>query len=313
MGTVPDIKFDPIDLDLHADLCVQFALDSTFGTPEKLMGEDGLGGQRYVQRMRDKIYADPSSCVFAWLDGEVVGQINLGRFNNESIGYIHFFYVIPEWRGRGVAKRMSEFTDEWFRQRRFNTAVLSVDLDNQRALRFYIRQGWKDLGPRPDRPDLHNMEKSIQQTVSHIPWAAKRLGVAAIIFDDQGKILMVKHSYGMLNWEIPGGAAENGESISETAVREVFEEAGLVVTAERLTGVYYMPESDSHHFVFLCRSVEQGKEPASVSEETTDCGFFAPGALPRPISDFTVLRIQHALEGGSLALPVNIGPRVWLE
>jgi len=154
-------EFLPIDLDSHTDLCIQFALDSTFGSPKMLTGEDGLGAQRYIQRMRDKLSADPNSCVFIWLDGEVVGQMNLGRFNNENIGYVHFFYVIPEWRGKGVAKTMAEFTDEWFRQRGFTTALLSVSMDNGRAVRFYVRQGWKDLGPRPDRPDLHNMEKSI--------------------------------------------------------------------------------------------------------------------------------------------------------
>ena len=144
-------------------------------------------------------------------------------------------------------------------------------------------------------------------------WAGKKLGAAAVICDDLGRVLMVKHSYGKLNWEIPGGAAEPDEPVHDTAVREVFEETGLVVTAERLTGVYYMPDNDSHHFVFICKSVEQGKAPGSVSEETTDCGFFSPDALPRPISDFTLLRIKHALEGGGVALPTYIGPRVWLE
>ena len=41
-------------------------------------------------------------------------------------------------------------------------------------------------------------------------WTGKKLGSAATITDERGYVLLVKHSYGKLNWEIPGGAAERG-------------------------------------------------------------------------------------------------------
>jgi 8-oxo-dGTP diphosphatase len=78
------------------------------------------------------------------------------------------------------------------------------------------------------------------------------MGAAAVIANDAGAVLLVRHSYGRLNWELPGGASEPGESIVETALREVREETGLRAVAERLTGVYYEPELDAHHFVFRC-------------------------------------------------------------
>jgi ADP-ribose pyrophosphatase YjhB (NUDIX family) len=61
----------------------------------------------------------------------------------------------------------------------------------------------------------------------------------AFILNSHGHVLLVKHIYGPLNWELPGGAAERDESPTETSVREVLEETGLRVSAERLTGVYY--------------------------------------------------------------------------
>lgn len=55
----------------------------------------------------------------------------------------------------------------------------------------------------------------------------KKLGAAAVILNDAGHVLLVRHTYGRLNWELPGGYAEAAESIVETAIREVREETGL--------------------------------------------------------------------------------------
>ncbi len=140
----------------------------------------------------------------------------------------------------------------------------------------------------------------------------KRHGAAAIILNDDGRVLLVKQSYGHLNWELPGGGAELGESIVETALREVQEETGLLVVAERTTGVYYEPVTDFLHFVFLCRRVRTEAE-FQFDAEVTECGYWSPDALPRPISDFTIQRIEDALSGASQLLPVSIGPRQWLK
>jgi 8-oxo-dGTP pyrophosphatase MutT (NUDIX family) len=139
-----------------------------------------------------------------------------------------------------------------------------------------------------------------------------RLGAAAVIQNEQSRVLLVKHTYGHLNWELPGGGAEIGESIVETVVREVREETGLIVVAQHTTGVYYEPENDLLHFVFLCHP-----QPASLNKihldnkEISQYGYWSPDALPRPISDFTVLRITDAISGVRLPLPKVITPRQW--
>jgi ADP-ribose pyrophosphatase YjhB (NUDIX family) len=143
--------------------------------------------------------------------------------------------------------------------------------------------------------------------------ARKPLGAAAVVLDGQGRVLLVKHSYGPLNWELPGGAAEPDESITETALREVREETVLRVAAGRLTGVYYDPAVDMHHFVFACRRLDEAQQPRPTSEEVTACAFLPPEALPRPISDFTARRIADARSGASQPLPVVVEPRRWLD
>ncbi|HEX3244891.1 MAG TPA: NUDIX hydrolase [Chloroflexota bacterium] len=144
----------------------------------------------------------------------------------------------------------------------------------------------------------------------------KALGAAAVIFDAQGRVLLVKHTYGMLNWELPGGFAEADESPVDTATREVREETGLTVTASRLTGVYYEPASpgiggEMVHFVFLCQTPDERQAPRPAPPEIDRCEFWQVDNLPRPISDFTVRRIQDAGRPTTL-LPLTIAARAWL-
>jgi 8-oxo-dGTP diphosphatase len=139
--------------------------------------------------------------------------------------------------------------------------------------------------------------------------ADRKLGAAAVILDGEGHVLLAKHTYGKLNWELPGGGSEPDESVLETALREVREETGLDVVAERLTGIYFEPVDDMHHFVFLCRERDEAATPRLDLSEISAVGYWAPDSLPRSISDFTIRRIQDALAGPSSLLPVIIEPR----
>jgi len=141
----------------------------------------------------------------------------------------------------------------------------------------------------------------------------KGVSAGAIVLNSAGEVLLVHHTYGVLNWEVPGGAGEPGETPVETAVREVYEETGLRVHAVRATGWYYDPGIDKLGTVFLCE-VEEGSElnPVPDGDEISECKFWPADSLPRPISDWTVMRIKDALSGQSMPLPTVIGPREWI-
>jgi 8-oxo-dGTP diphosphatase len=148
----------------------------------------------------------------------------------------------------------------------------------------------------------------MRRPVEVVIWPGRRVGAAAVILDKRGYVLLVRHTYGRLNWELPGGASEPGESVIATALREVREETGLAAEAERLTGIYYDSEQDAHHFVFRCRTAEN-RTPVPSSEEISACAYWALNDAPRPISDFTLLRIRDALSPDPQLLPVSVQPR----
>jgi 8-oxo-dGTP pyrophosphatase MutT (NUDIX family) len=143
--------------------------------------------------------------------------------------------------------------------------------------------------------------------------AATRMGAAAVIVDEGGRVLLVKHTYGRRNWELPGGQTEPGESAEETALREVREETGLRVRAGRLAGVYYEPDTDMHHFVFVCRPLDDSATLRPDRVEISECRYWGQDALPRPISDFTIRRIHDAMSEVSVTSILAVPPRQWFD
>jgi ADP-ribose pyrophosphatase YjhB (NUDIX family) len=108
-----------------------------------------------------------------------------------------------------------------------------------------------------------------------------RLGCSAAIFDDARKrvLLMQRDDNGL--WCLPVGGMDSGESVSETIVREVEEETGLVVGVVGLVGVYSSPHvlvryPDGNRFqiVSLCFAAEVLGGEVRATEEAVSVGYF---------------------------------------
>jgi 8-oxo-dGTP diphosphatase len=77
----------------------------------------------------------------------------------------------------------------------------------------------------------------------------KRVGVAVLLFDDSGKILVVKPNY-KEGWQVPGGEVEENESPREGAIRETHEEIGVFLKDLEFLGVEYK-SVNAKNFDFL--------------------------------------------------------------
>lgn len=132
---------------------------------------------------------------------------------------------------------------------------------------------------------------------------------AAVAMMQDGKILLtLRRDFEV--WCVPGGAAEEGESIAEAARREVREETGLEVKLTRLVGVY----SKLNWFrrgvhIFLFAGCVTGGELRMQGEEVLQAKAFGLGELPE---DFLFGHRRMAMDalngvGGSAAWTQRLG------
>ena len=68
------------------------------------------------------------------------------------------------------------------------------------------------------------------------------LGARGLVFDDRGRVLLVRHTY-IPEWHLPGGAVEPGETAAEAFTREVAEEGGVrLLGPPKFLGLFHNPE-----------------------------------------------------------------------
>lgn len=110
-----------------------------------------------------------------------------------------------------------------------------------------------------------------------ILYPARPVGVAAIIRDHEGRVLLVRPSYRRREWGLVGGYASYGEAPRATAERETREEVGLRVAAGRLLAAN-IGRYGHLRLGYACDIV--GDTAISAGLEVVEAAWFAPGALP---------------------------------
>jgi 8-oxo-dGTP diphosphatase len=140
------------------------------------------------------------------------------------------------------------------------------------------------------------------------------MGAGAIIFDDAGRVLFVRQSYGDRRWSLPGGEVDEGESPYEAVVREVLEETGLMVTVSYLVSIRWLMRPDLNCpyalFGFRCEIVGDALAAPPDPDEIEEVGWFPPEPFPQPSVAGAPLLLADAvagLRGGFLTASIT-GP-----
>ena len=105
-----------------------------------------------------------------------------------------------------------------------------------------------------------------------------RASVAALIFNEQGQVLLFKHTYRKFEWGIPAGGLEYGEQPDKAILREFFEETGMQIEIERLLLAESSKEDRNISIVYLCRIVSGSFQE---SNERSEMKYFDVNDLQR--------------------------------
>ncbi len=108
------------------------------------------------------------------------------------------------------------------------------------------------------------------------------LGCRVVAIDPQGRVLLVRHSYGSDVWMLPGGGMGRGEDVIATGVREAFEEAGVrLADPVEVGGAHEVEHGPGNRFLVVAGWTDDPPRPDG--REILDARFFALDALPQPL------------------------------
>ncbi|AQQ55057.1 ADP-ribose pyrophosphatase [Planococcus lenghuensis] len=95
------------------------------------------------------------------------------------------------------------------------------------------------------------------------------VSAATIVLNDRQEMLLIKGP--RRGWKMPGGQVEEGESLTEAAIRKTKEETGIDIEVVKFCGVFQNVRRSICNTLFLAQPI--GGEPTT-STESLEVGFF---------------------------------------
>ena len=139
----PTLTYRTIDPSADADFAVRAyreACRASYGTDASFQGR-----AKHLAWLRSRVEEFPDGHVLALLDGRPVGQMELQVPYGADAGYINLFYVVREFRGVGLGRRMHEHAERYFRSWEADRVELHVSQQNERATGFYRALGYRAM------------------------------------------------------------------------------------------------------------------------------------------------------------------------
>jgi 8-oxo-dGTP pyrophosphatase MutT (NUDIX family) len=150
------------------------------------------------------------------------------------------------------------------------------------------------------RLPLKLMSKLILQPY-HRQARGMTLGTRTAVFDSEGRVLLVRHTYAP-GWLLPGGGVERGETIAQSAIRELQEEASIIAEADPvLHGICLNHEAFPGDHVAVLSLHMFRRETFAPNNEIAAADFFAVAQLPEGTTAGTRRRIEEIASGKSVA------------
>lgn len=101
-----------------------------------------------------------------------------------------------------------------------------------------------------------------------------KVEVAGCFVECQGKLLYLRYAMDHPNeggkWGIPGGKLEEGESLTEGALRELFEETSIRVSKANYVGHLFIRKRGEVEYIFHMFHIQVTEAKVLLSDEHTD-------------------------------------------
>lgn len=108
-------------------------------------------------------------------------------------------------------------------------------------------------------------------------------GVKCVIEGPDGRVLMIRHTYGRGHWNFPGGRREKDEAPANAAIREVNEELGMrLQEVHRLESYVSTLEYKNDHIDVFVASVENANFVPN-THEVREAQWADPNDPPQPM------------------------------
>jgi ADP-ribose pyrophosphatase YjhB (NUDIX family) len=127
--------------------------------------------------------------------------------------------------------------------------------------------------------DGEHRERLVCDSCGHIVYVNPRLVVTAFPVTDDGDLVLLRRGIdpGYGTWAQPGGFLEVDETVNQAAIRETFEETGLLIEPGEIIGLYTRLEAAVVTIAFEARIVGG---VAIATPEALEVRTFAPADIP---------------------------------
>ena len=154
-----------------------------------------------------------------------------------------------------------------------------------------MAKAWRALPPRVRRWSMRATQARFTVTAG------------ALIFNDAGQILLLKHRFRAgSGWGIPGGFLEIGEQPEQALRRELREEIGLEVSHVEIFTARSFKRPRQVEILFRCRPSSQGSQAAQIKPLTMEverAEWFSVQNLPDGLPNDQRLLIDRATTYGA--------------
>ena len=131
------------------DLPVLYEFEQGVIAAERPYDETLKTGHITYYDLKSMIESDEAEVIVAIIEKKIVGSgyadIRKSKpyLKHSRYAYLGFMYVIPEYRGNGINKKLIEELKNWAQAKNINEVRLDVYYDNHSAIKAYEKAGFK--------------------------------------------------------------------------------------------------------------------------------------------------------------------------